>query len=543
MRTMKSKIILGIFLLVSILGIGSYFLFFRKNNNEQVYVSTMSDVIFSFFDESVSLGDIVPTLDKFGVLNDALNFSIQNISDKDYEYVLSLVDENSTIKNDFIRYQLTKNNNVVGIFTLGNDSIIDTGKIKPNEEISYSIRLWLDFKSDAIAGSINKKIQISENLNKKGSSINKPQLVDGMIPVFYDEEKMSFVKTSIDNPYNYEWYNYENGKWANVVTVDKEKRESYMNSPIGEKIDMEDINSMWVWIPRFNYENNEKGININFVNKDEKAYDAFNFNGNSLDGFWITKFEAGLSENSRCIKTVMTNECNHQSQEIYFKPGIPFMNRITMSNLFYSFRMMEMVNNMYGFNGRGDSLNSDGTINNDDNNLDIHMVLNSEWQAVAILANSIYGTNGKPILPNDSTLTGMSYYDHNEYKYNISKYGEAASTTGNIYGVYDMVGGKREFVMYSTDETNIFNSSSNSGFSSFVANYYYNNGLSASDKSLLENEKLYEYLINNEPMTRGGYKSMNSSIFSIYGISNYIDKVSLETNSRAVLNIVGGNNG
>ena len=39
---------------------------------------------------------------------------------------------------------------------------------------------------------------------------------------------------------------------------------------------------------------------------------------------------------------------------------------------------------------------------------------------------------------------------------------------GNIYGVYDMVGARREYVMISTSESNIFLDSSNSGFNGNV---------------------------------------------------------------------------
>ena len=36
---------------------------------------------------------------------------------------------------------------------------------------------------------------------------------------------------------------------------------------------------------------------------------------------------------------------------------MPLMNRITMANLFYSFRRMELANNIYGFKGTGNVVN------------------------------------------------------------------------------------------------------------------------------------------------------------------------------------------
>ena len=45
-----------------------------------------------------------------------------------------------------------------------------------------------------------------------------------------------------------------------------------------------------------------------------------------------------------------------------------------MSNLFYAFRKMELKNNVYGFVNNGTKLNNDGTIKEDSNKLDVHMI-------------------------------------------------------------------------------------------------------------------------------------------------------------------------
>ena len=102
------------------------------------------------------------------------------------------------------------------------------------------------------------------------------------------------------------------------------------------------------------------------------------------------------------------------------------------------------------------------------------MMKNSEWGAVAYLSQSVYGKYGnsmytqknKEIYKNDSTLyTGRSggyppyddssftkdgrcYYDNIEDRGSgKGACGAGASTTGNIYGVFDMVGGHAENVM------------------------------------------------------------------------------------------------
>jgi hypothetical protein len=82
------------------------------------------------------------------------------------------------------------------------------------------------------------------------------------------------------------------------------------------------------------------------------------------------------------------------------------------------------------------------------------MMKNSEWGAVAFLTQSKYGRNGHEININNSAtyVTGnggggvsVSYSSGITYSYNSVK-GAKASTTGNIYGIYDMSGGAKEYV-------------------------------------------------------------------------------------------------
>ena len=554
----KSKKMLIVFLVGFIVGvvvfIGSFLMYIKpdspikeeQNTADKNEIIT-SSIVFNSIDDSVNLEKAIPTLDKFGKESKGFSFSIKNIDNKEIKYQLSLVDDNSTINNSSIRYELTKNNNVLGIYTLADDGILEKGTIDSNEEINYTIKLWLDYNSEVKVGRLSKKIAVSEVTGEETKiTINEPVLTDGMIPVYYDSRTNSWYKSDTINTHNNTWYNYEEQIWANAVTVSKEKREEYLNSAIGTRIVPEDINSMWVWIPRFNVNVRNNDIAINFVNKNESAYPAFTFNGNELDGFWFSKFESGMKEDSECISLSLTNKCNDSNNELYFVPNYPFSTKMTMANMFYAIRKMELKNNIYGFNGTGSKLNNDGTIKNDTNNLDIHMIKNTEWQAVALLSSSKYGksgnnkydSNNKMIVNNNSLVTGKIIIGEEEFDYNTLNKGEGSSTTGNITGIYDMAGGKREYVMVNNDELNIFNKKSNSGFTTNIKDYYYDNGFSDSDTTLLLKEKYSnDNLLNNEPVTRGGYKNVGN-IFNIYGASDYINKVSVETNSRACLVII-----
>ena len=66
-----------------------------------------------------------------------------------------------------------------------------------------------------------------------------------------------------------------------------------------------------------------------------------------------------------------------------------------------------------------------------------HMLKNSEWGAVAYLTHSKYGRNETKVTINDNT----SYLTANgDIQTNVNQ-----SSTGNVYGVYDLVGGANEY--------------------------------------------------------------------------------------------------
>lgn len=91
---------------------------------------------------------------------------------------------------------------------------------------------------------------------------------------------------------------------------------------------------------------------------------------------------------------------------------------------------------------------------NYERDLESHLMKNSEWGALAYLTHSQYGTNGKKIAINNSSdwLTGNSGGTANStYQSGISNYyystnGVKASSTGNVYGIYDLSGGAQEYV-------------------------------------------------------------------------------------------------
>ena len=346
---------------------------------------------------------------------------------------------------------------------------------------SYALFSFTKTSTNIIEATVGK---LKNNIDTSGA--NSPVLASNMIPVYYDEINNVWKKADVNNKdSSYQWYSYNStgdkkGMWANAVTVKEANRQTYLNANVGTPISMDDITTMWVWIPRFNavtpsnYNGGTKAnpgaIDVTFVKQNEIAIDAFTFGDKELSGFWYGKFEIShttLASNKTKNNLGCTNETCSNANGIIIKPSVKSLRYNNISNFFFASRSMEQTGNSFGF------------VNIE---VDTHMSKNNEWGAVAYLTQSIYGrcTSNTTctevgINNNTSYITGIgdkpsstaSSVKTNTYN-TIS--GKNASTTGTIYGIYDMSGGAWEYVMgvYS-------NKISDSGFSSLPDNKYYNN--------------------------------------------------------------------
>ena len=333
---------------------------------------------------------------------------------------------------------------------------------------------------------------------------NAPELDTNMIAVKY--ENNNWVKADISNTNN-DWYNYSEQKWANAATVSSLTRENYKNASVGTIINMNDIETMWVWIPRYSYSiASEDGTNyygrkgcyleseptqelpgeidIRFVSTERKdrgkakyvttkgareyyTPDAFTFGDEELSGIWVGKFETSSSDPNSTNGGGNTTELDPM-----IKPNVTSWRNINVSNAFNVSLKMNDERNRYGFSSTTDT----------------HMMKNSEWGAVAYLSQSRYGKLGnenfkganKEVYQNksDQFITGCSWgspgggteSDYGcQYTYDIDINGTGASTTGNIYGIYDMSGGAWEYVMGNYNDI-----VGNSGFTEMPSVKYYN---------------------------------------------------------------------
>ena len=237
-----------------------------------------------------------------------------------------------------------------------------------------------------------------------------------------------------------DWYNYENKQWANAQTAD---------------------GSMWVWVPRYSYMIEYLGSDgktvVGYSNSDgiveiggkvqegttktgvraisgtvdgktiskyvlHPAFTTNTTNGgwsSELAGIWVAKFEASKND--------ATASSAGSGTSIKVQPGVVSWRSIPVNDIFTKCKSYNSA------------LNS-------------HMMKNSEWGACAYLSKSIYGINGEIwINPNSSFVTGQAgdsvsaseTTSTNAYQ---TTNGVKASTTGNVYGIYDMSGGAMEYV-------------------------------------------------------------------------------------------------
>ena len=296
----------------------------------------------------------------------------------------------------------------------------------------------------------------SNNEYQDNSGANKPELANNMIPIRYNGSNWVYADTTE------EWYDYDSKEWANAVVLN-----NGVSKSTGDTITEDEIALWYVWIPRYKYQLfnanngsvNEQLINIEFesgttttgtvsctdaisgsgtssetctnaTNGNWYTHPAFTFGSEQLTGFWVGKFEVSGT-----------------IEQITIKPGVTSLREQTISSYFTS---IQNISTTYSLSG------------------DSHMIKNMEWGAVAYLKQSSYGLGTTDIQINDSSEYYTGGGNGVVYKTNT-----AQSTTGNIYGIYDLSGGAWEYVMGNMVDSNEQFYISSSGFSAAPNERYY----------------------------------------------------------------------
>ena len=278
-----------------------------------------------------------------------------------------------------------------------------------------------------------------------------PVIKENLVPVtIADNGEVTYANTQK------KWYSYENKEWANAVILVENPSQEYVK---GDVIQESDIESYFVWIPRYRYQIFDEGnyttyieskptesiakeIQIEFETNAVEASTGSTkgewlthpaFTNFDVNGIWVGKYETGY-KGATSTEAAQVNATD--SSKVIVKPNVYSWRNSTVSNMFK-------------------------TAYNYERNLDSHMMKNTEWGAVAYLSHSKYGINTEVRINNNSAyLTGYSAVEGTDQSSYPGTYGTdstktlpyntetgyKASTTGNITGVYDMSGGAWEYV-------------------------------------------------------------------------------------------------
>ncbi len=360
---------------------------------------------------------------------------------------------------------------------------------------TFRLKMWLDENADlsviggqTFTATVNvysnaKLLQEPEIYAESILNGTDPVLKDNLVPITISEDG-TVTKADLYQ----EWYNYENKEWANAVIL-KDETKTYNN---GDTIPESNIESYFVWIPRYKYQIFDEGnytgltsiqnkvqtINVVFENKDtapsngttkgtwltHPAFTSFDSNG-----FWIGKFETGY-DGATSTSAAQVNSVD--TSKIIIKPNVYSWRNINVGNIF---------KNSYDYQ----------------RSLDSHMMKNTEWGSVAYLQHSAYGSQSSVrINNNEAYITGYasttepttgptssststnrhestSLGVNGTYTVNyLNANSGVASTTGNRSGIYDMVGGAWEYVAgYTTGASTV---GGNSGITSLYPDFFTN---------------------------------------------------------------------
>ena len=356
---------------------------------------------------------------------------------------------------------------VIAVYAV--DAYIESNKVTYNNHNKNNVEEAIDELYER--SGVHKDKWIDPVLNGADPVLKEPLLPVEIKPngeVYYANE-------------NSEWYNYSEKRWANaIILVDSPSNTNYQ---VGDHIIEDDIESYFVWIPRYQYkvwnlgnytdtykfsqisdvQNNSNSntafwkmagsdariIEIKFgdvnsipnMSESETAigkfytHPAFTLGDKNLNGMWVGKFETGY-KNANSTESAQVDQ--EDSESVIIKPNVYSWHNFTFKNMFLS---------SYNYERK----------------LDSHMLKNTEWGAVAYLSHSKYGIGKEVNINNVSEyMTGYSATEstnQNTYPGETAEHtdgtktqpyntevGYLASTTGNISGIYDMSGGAHEYV-------------------------------------------------------------------------------------------------
>ena len=473
-------LILSMVLTILLITIGLSFAYFSANitgTENTTTIQASGGVMNIHYDggENINTPNIFPSNDPFATKHFTLTG--KSTTNDNMNYHIILVIEENTFTENALTYKListnTDNNGTVapsteqiGIVHGPHELFLGDGMfVSPsnNDLHSYTLKLYFPDTEKDQNDDMNKTFKAYVNIREghyiypgynPEKGVNHPVLFTGMTPIKWDSEFNEIETTEDDS----DWYDYDEKRWANAKSAD---------------------GSYWVWIPRYAYKiescyhmsgevcealtGKQAGeIDVKFLKGTSKissdnfivetsgyiAHDkdtsmhhflhpAFKFNIDEL-GFWVAKFEPTAHEG---LDSGITEEScsgdNVSTKSPLIIPNVTSWRCINVSNA-YKVSLAMKDNLVYGWQP---------------NEIDSHLMTNYEWGAVTFLSNSEYGA-AEEVWNNsyNGYLTGCSGSNVDAVSEDVcvpfdTENGQKASTTHNIYGVYDMSGGAWDYLM------------------------------------------------------------------------------------------------
>ena len=395
-------------------------------------------------------------------------FNVKNLSSTNQNYDIKLSEIVNTYGNN-LTYTLNKNGQKIKeneTMPTTDTKILENQTINGKTTDNYEITIKYEGTTaalDFLIAEENNKFSAKISVNNEESSIYKEALLNGTDPVLSDNLVPVVISddgtvTKADT--NTEWYKYEDKKWANAVIL-SDNTQTYNN---GDIIPEDNIESYFVWIPKYSYQifnlgttDGNTGTAEPTVQEIQIKFGTTNTSDNN-ENECTTPMTSGASGNckvgdymtSPAFISMDTNglwvakfETTGSTTNITVKPNQTSLRSLNVKTMFET-----------AYNYKRDN--------------DSHMMKNTEWGAVAYLSHSKYGINTEIRINNNSNfITGYAATDSaDESKYpgtygtdasvtlpyNTST-GYKASTTGNITGIYDMSGGTWEYMASLRNET------------------------------------------------------------------------------------------
>ena len=481
MNKNKKKVLLlgiSIVLVIGLLVSVSYAYWkFTASGQANVVVSKCFQL--TFLEEentNIELLNAYPIVDEEGSQLKPYIVRLNNTCDNDLTYQMNLeILPKTTLNEKYVKVMVNENIYLLNTLESGSSNIaggmksyvLEEGEILGREEKTLSLRMWIDGSvsaddTESMSKAFYSKVSVIGSIKHYEGRYTEsilngadPVLREGLIPVTISSDGRVYKADETR-----EWYRYADKVWANAVILNDETK-TYQNN---EMIPEDNIESYFVWIPRYRYQifndgmytelsssintNAVQEIKVEFESKEKVASDGVRkgqwlthpaFTSFDVNGIWVGKFETGYKGSSDTISAqVNVNE----PESVQIKPNVNSWRNISIANMFYT---------SYDYK----------------RSLDSHMMKNTEWGAVAYLSHSQYGIKQRIRVNNNKNyITGYAGvmeptcgYSHSNTSCNqigntediTQPYntvtGYLASTTRNISGVYDMSGGAWEFVM------------------------------------------------------------------------------------------------